>query len=137
MRLPRRQFLHLAGSVAAFPLASRRARAAALRPRFDGGHLDWVHSTAFDPTGAFIVSASRDGTMRTWDVKTGACVRVSTQLPRTQWASADVAAKRFIAASTGAWRSIGYVDENGHEIEAEALGPIAGMEWPVDMREPA
>lgn len=101
------------------------------------GHKQRIWRAAFDTSGAFAVSASDDGTVRMWDLKTGTCVRIFAQLPQRQWATLDVATKRFIAASPGAWRYIGYVDENGHEIEAESLGAITGMEWPVDMRVPA
>lgn len=36
------------------------------------GHTDWVHSANFSPSGAQIVTASRDGTIRIWDSATGA-----------------------------------------------------------------
>jgi WD40 repeat protein len=35
------------------------------------GHEDWVHSAAFSPDGARIVTASADRTARIWDATTG------------------------------------------------------------------
>ena len=40
------------------------------------GHTFWVCSARFNNTGDRIVSASRDKTLRVWDVKTGECLKV-------------------------------------------------------------
>ncbi|MYA70932.1 hypothetical protein F4009_10625 [Candidatus Poribacteria bacterium] len=42
------------------------------------GHGDWVSSVAFSPCGEFLVSSSRDKSLRVWDVKKGAQKMVYT-----------------------------------------------------------
>ena len=100
------------------------------------GHQGRVLSAAFDASGAYIVSASHDGTVRTWSVAEGGCLRVFATLPEQQWASVDVRAQRFIAASPDAWRWMRYVDGAGVVHPAEAVALVAGLEWPVDFRVP-
>ena len=39
------------------------------------GHTDWCYSTKFDNRGKYLVSCSRDGTIKVWDVNTGNCVK--------------------------------------------------------------
>jgi len=34
-------------------------------------HTDWVNTLAFSPEGRFLVSSSRDGTVKLWDTATG------------------------------------------------------------------
>ncbi len=40
------------------------------------GHNGAVTSVAWSPTGQYVVSASSDGTLRTWDMATGGAVDV-------------------------------------------------------------
>jgi WD40 repeat protein len=40
------------------------------------GHRDWVNSVAITPNGKRAVSASRDYTLRVWDLESGECLRV-------------------------------------------------------------
>ncbi|MEZ6060017.1 MAG: hypothetical protein R3C19_06620 [Planctomycetaceae bacterium] len=35
------------------------------------GHRDWIEDLAFSPDGRSLVSASRDGTIKVWQVSTG------------------------------------------------------------------
>ena len=46
-----------------------------------GGHSDYVRSVAFSPDGAVLISGSNDGTVRYWDIATGACLAIFLQLP--------------------------------------------------------
>lgn len=39
------------------------------------GHKNIVQSISFSPNGKYIVSASRDGTIKVWDVKSGICIK--------------------------------------------------------------
>jgi hypothetical protein len=38
--------------------------------------LDWVHSIRITPDGAFVVSSSKDNTLRVWDIENGNCLAV-------------------------------------------------------------
>ena len=38
------------------------------------GHTDWVNGCAISPGGDYIVSASRDQTLKVWDARTGKCL---------------------------------------------------------------
>jgi len=38
-------------------------------------HTDWVTAVAVTPDGRCAVSASDDGTLKVWDIETGACLR--------------------------------------------------------------
>ena len=100
------------------------------------GHQDWVLSATFDASGAHIVSASADKTVRTWSVADGGCLRVFAELPEQQWVSVDARAQRYIAASPDAWRWMRYVDGAGVVHAAETVARVAGLEWPVDLRVP-
>ena len=95
-----------------------------------------MQSAAFDASGAHIVSASVDETVRTWSVADGGCLRVFAELPEQQWTSVDVRAQRYIAASPEGWRWMRYVDGAGVVHAAESVALVAGLEWPVDLRVP-
>ena len=40
------------------------------------GHLSWITSATFSPDGKYIVSTSRDRTIRIWDALSGKCLRI-------------------------------------------------------------
>lgn len=40
------------------------------------GHKEWVYCCCFSPLGDVLCSGSFDGTLRLWDVATGACIQV-------------------------------------------------------------
>ena len=40
------------------------------------GHTDGITSIAYHPDGSYVVSGSEDGTLRIWDLRTGACESV-------------------------------------------------------------
>ena len=40
------------------------------------GHTDSVQHVAFSPTGLILASASDDGTVGLWDIKTGATINI-------------------------------------------------------------
>jgi len=42
------------------------------------GHDDWVREASFAPGGAFVVTASYDGSARLWNAASGECVQVFT-----------------------------------------------------------
>jgi hypothetical protein len=50
------------------------------------GHLAPVNSVAFHPSGTRLASASKDGTIRLWNTKTGACLAVLLATPEG-WAA--------------------------------------------------
>jgi WD40 repeat protein len=39
------------------------------------GHKDWVHEVFFSPDGKFLISGSKDGTVKVWQVSDGSLVR--------------------------------------------------------------
>jgi len=39
------------------------------------GHKDWVHEADFSPDGQFLISGSKDGTVKVWQVRDGSLIR--------------------------------------------------------------
>jgi WD40 repeat protein len=64
-------------------------------------HGDWVNSVSIDPTGTLVVSGSRDGTVKIWNLANGREVRTyrghKTNVPAVAW-SAD---GKWIASAGG------------------------------------
>ena len=68
--------------------------------------------------------------MRLWDVVTRNCRVLLCHLPKGESASADLDRSRFIAASSEAWRYLGYgglIDGEWRTYPAEVFGPIPDM----------
>jgi WD40 repeat protein len=76
------------------------------------GHEGWVRICAWSPDGRWIVSGSRDGTLRLWDAETG------TELDRRiyfrdtpdgpTWATVDHRNNCILACHPEAWRILGW-----------------------------
>jgi WD40 repeat protein len=64
-----------------------------------GGHKDAVESAAFSPDGRRIVSASIDGAVRVWDVRTGAQIAVMRSGLITMCAAFSPDGRRIVSAS--------------------------------------
>ncbi len=88
----------------------------------------------FDLDGQRVmVSGSDDGTLRYWDLNTGACIRVSLGLLPTrgtaQWASFDMKTRRYHEQSDEAWRSLMYrIDEPVEGGVRNTLVPAAAFD---------
>jgi WD40 repeat protein len=63
----KRVWLVCLGLVAASPLAAQEVKVRTTCK----GHTDWIESLAFSPDGKTLASASRDATIKLWDVATG------------------------------------------------------------------
>jgi WD40 repeat protein len=55
------------------------------------GHTQDVHSAFFSPDSTRVVTASRDGTIRIWDVRAGRTIRELKREPGQTWGSVDLA----------------------------------------------
>lgn len=88
--------------------------------------------------GQRIVSASNDGTLRTWDADTGAELAPRIYHLRTPhdgptWCSVDFLNNRIVACGAEAWRCLGWVvPEEGtglpEWLPAESFGPLPVIE---------
>jgi WD40 repeat protein len=63
------------------------------------GHRDYVRDVAFSPDGKYLASASRDGSVRLWDVATGKEIRRLADDLREFWAVAYSPDGKYVAAS--------------------------------------
>jgi WD40 repeat protein len=63
------------------------------------GHRDYVRDVAFAPDGKYLASASRDGSVRLWDVATGKEVRRLADGLREFWGVAVSPDGKYVAAS--------------------------------------
>lgn len=90
-------------------------------------HQDWVRSCAFDPSGARLLSAGDDGTLRLWHAETGECLRIHALGPGgyAVWSPQE---NRVIEAGGEAWRWLGWLAPDGHggydRLPAETFGPL-------------
>ncbi|KAJ3067464.1 protein with putative role during mitosis [Podochytrium sp. JEL0797] len=100
------------------------------------GHDDAVSSVSFiAPRGDFLVSASRDKTIKIWEVATGYCVR--TLYAHEEWVRMAVASEdgRIVASAsndhtiqiseTSTGESLNQLQGHTHVVECVAFAPLA------------
>ncbi len=132
------------GALDALDTAPTREAESALRQAVAGthvrsvmsGHRDWVNTVAFDPSGRSLVTASSDGTARTWDVATG--TERSVLQGHGHWvatgvsdasgrlivtASADGTARLWDAASGTGQRTLVPEDHQRHALVTASFDP--------------
>jgi WD40 repeat protein len=96
-----------------------------------------VWGCAWSPDGRHIVSASLDGTLRTWDASTG--VELAPRIYHIEapngaptWATIDHPNNRIVACGPDAWRSLGWIvpgaDGFPEWLPAETFGPLPVVE---------
>jgi WD40 repeat protein len=74
------------------------------------GHTGWVQSVAWLPQGATLASASRDGTIRLWDMMMGTCLCV-LQAPGPYMGMNITGVTGVTEAQKAALRALGAVEE--------------------------
>ncbi|KAH1024888.1 hypothetical protein HUJ05_009723 [Dendroctonus ponderosae] len=82
------------------------------------GHDHSVSSVAFIPTGDFVVSCSRDKTIKMWEVSTGYCIRTYTG--HREW---------FTLADSGSGPSGVKKSRLSKKLSKEAALTEAELEW--------
>jgi WD40 repeat protein len=87
------------------------------------GHSAKVGSVAFRPDGATLVSASADGTVRIWDVASGACLAILLSLP-DGWVAFTPAGRYRVGGDVagGFWHAINLCRFEPGELDAIVPG---------------
>ncbi len=70
------------------------------------GHYGAISAVQFKADGASIVSASRDGTIRTWDIETGRVQQVFSPSGRTPVADVQISGDGLLVAGVSAGRTV-------------------------------
>jgi WD40 repeat protein len=114
--------LRLAGGTDDLIAAVRVASAAATLPiRQLLGHTNRVNDVKFSPDGTLLASASRDKTVKLWDVATGS-LRQTLQPPNSNYSNTDVLSAAF--SPDGKHLAVVVADDNKITIWDVATGSV-------------
>ena len=89
------------------------------------GHTWWVTSVSFSADGRYVVSGSRDGTVRVWDVSSGACLTVlrwGRQIWAVSWSNIlPLSSSRIAIGDKDSYSEFGYkqLDQFGISLPFE------------------
>ena len=93
------------------------------------GNAGGVMACAWSPDGRRLLSGSYDNTLRVWDARSGEDILTVVHGPDTEYAAIDLLNGKIAAASSDAWRFLGwrFFDERTGELRllpAEHFGPL-------------
>ena len=93
------------------------------------GHSNAVAACAWSADGTRLLSASEDHSLKVWDAATGQCLATLYHAPEGESFALDEAHNRVLAASSGAWRYLGWrvFDPQAQRLRilpAEHFGPL-------------
>lgn len=87
---------------------------------------NWVRALVFHPSGKFLISASDDKTIRTWDLATGRCLKVLEAhnhfVTTLTWGRAKTAAGASLPNGTAA--ANGKASETAQVVNVVASGSV-------------
>lgn len=97
------------------------------------GHKGAVHAVSWSPKGAFIASASSDGTVQVWNAQTGKLITAKKQ-GGTVYAVAWSSDEKYIASGGTNKTALIWDPTDGHTIVTYHghIGTIAGLAWSPD-----
>lgn len=67
------------------------------------GHKDWVNSVSYSPDGKFIVTASRDRTIKIWDAQSGKELKTLEKNPTNVRNATFTPDGKLVVSTTGEW----------------------------------